>query len=244
MSDVLASATVPLTKPIAVAPVVPPETPAAAQVPAVELQPSGAPETTAAPEASVPETPQAPTSVDTAELLQPFVEELSTKGSLSKESLQNLATKLDAPLEVVELVHDGMLARQATRNNDILTVAGGLETYNEMVKWASGVYTEDESKAFNAALVSGTKDSAITAVNNLRQRFTAVNGSPKVEVAAAQRSPAAPVVTSKAPAVTSVQPFASFQEQCAAQNDKRYGKDSAYTAEVYKRIALSVSKKS
>jgi hypothetical protein len=241
MSDVLASATAPLTKPIAVAPVVPPETPAATQVPAVELQPSGVPETTTALEASVPETN---TQGDTTELLQPFVEELSTKGSLSKESLQNLATKLDAPLEVVELVHDGMLARQATRNNDILTVAGGLETYNEMVKWASGVYTEDESKEFNAALVSGTKDSAITAVNKLRQRFTAVNGSPKVEVAAAQRSPAAPVVAPKAPAVASVQPFASFQEQCAAQNDKRYGKDSAYTAEVYKRIALSVSKKS
>lgn len=238
MSDVIASATVPFVKPVPVPPaaVVPAETPAAAQVPAVELQPSGAPEAPVAPETTVPEVA---TPVDTAELLKPFVDELFAKGSLSQESLQSLATELDAPIEVVELVHDGMLARQASRNNEILTVAGGLDTYNEMVKWASGVYTEEESNVFNAALASGAKDQAITAVNNLKARFTAVNGSPKVDIAAAQRSPAAPVATPRAPAVASVQPFASFKDQCAAQKDKRYGNDTAYTTEVYKRIALS-----
>ncbi len=229
MSDVLASAKVPLEK-------TPPAT-----VDAAEAAVTPAVSTDAVQPAVVPEAPTAPEStesVDFSEVIKPFSEELATKGELSGDSLKALAEKLGAPLEVVELTYEGMRSRQATRNNEILSVAGGQDAYAEMIGWARTSYSSEDAEKFNAALVSGTKDEALAAIRSLKDRFTAVNGSTKAEKAAATQLPTAPVAP-RAPAPAAIVPFASFREQMAAQKDKRYGVDPAYTAEVYKRVALS-----
>ena len=243
MSGVTASATVPFERPqpkpaeTPAAPVVTQETPAAPVVPAETVVPPAAPETPAAPAA--PESQ--PETVDFSAILQPYQEEIAKSGSLSGDSLKSIAEKLGAPLDVVELTYEGMLSRQNKRNNELLSEAGGQETYNEMVKWASGSFSENDAMAFNEALTKGTKEQAVAAIRQLKQKFTAVNGSPTVEVQRAQSVPSpAPVAPKTAPAVpATTKPFGSFEELRLAQKDKRYGSDPVYTAEVYTRASIS-----
>lgn len=240
MGDNTISATVPFERPTPAAPVVPPQAAAPAETPAVT---PAAP--TVEPAVSTPETPTTqPTAetVDFSETIKPYQEELASSGVLSDGSLKALAEKLGAPLDVVQLTYEGMLSRQQRLNTEILQVAGGQETYTEMVKWASGTYSSEEAQAFNEALKSGDKAKATAEVQKLRQKFTAVNGSPTTVQQRAQQSPttAAPVAPTATPAVNSgIKPFGSFEELRLSQKDKRYGADPVYTAEVYQRAAIS-----
>lgn len=240
MGDNTISATVPFERPTPTAPVVPPQAAAPAETPAVT---PAAP--TVEPAVSTAETPTPqPTAetVDFSETIKPYQEELASSGVLSDGSLKALAEKLGAPLDVVQLTYEGMLSRQQRLNNEILQVAGGQETYTEMVKWASSTYAPEEAQAFNEALKSGDKVKAAAEVQKLRQKFTAVNGSPTTVQQRAQQSPttAAPVAPTAAPAGNSgIKPFGSFEELRLAQRDKRYGSDPVFTAEVYQKAAIS-----
>ena len=240
MGDNTISATVPFERPTPAAPVVPPQAAAPAVTPAA---PPTAP--VVEPAAPTPETPApqpAAETVDFSETIKPYQEELASSGVLSDGSLKALAEKLGAPLDVVQLTYEGMLSRQQRLNNEILQVAGGQETYTEMVKWASGSYSSEEAQAFNEALKSGDKARASAEVQKLRQKFTAVNGSPTAEQQRAQANPtpAAPVASTAAPTGNSgLKPFGSFEELRLAQKDKRYGTDPVYTSEVYQKAAIS-----
>ena len=175
-------------------------------------------------------------------ILQPYQQELATKGTLSEESLQKLAQDLGAPRELVDYTYKGMLAVRQERDTSIIESAGGIDSYKEMVGWATGVYTPEEAQAFNESLVSGTKDEAIAAVRALRQKFTAVNGSPKAEQKQLQ-TPPAPTVPVRGPqqvsSATEVKPFASLSELMEAQRDPRYLKNKEYTDNVYLRAMIS-----
>src|SRR5574343_14523 len=176
MGDNTISATVPFERPTPAAPVVQPQAAAPAETPAVT---PAAP--TVGPAVSTAETPTPqPTAetVDFSETIKPYQEELASSGVLSDGSLKALAEKLGAPLDVVQLTYEGMLSRQQRLNNEILQVAGGQETYTEMVKWASSTDAPEEAQAFNKALKSSYKVKAAAEVQKLRQKFTAVNGSP------------------------------------------------------------------
>lgn len=238
MSDNVITAKVPFEKPPIAAEVDP-------KVPAVQEVPEGTldagtppvPPTEAVPPAAEPEA--APT-VDYSELMAPFQEELISSGELSNESLDKLAEALKAPRELIEVTYEGMKSRQAARETEILTVAGGRDSYNEMVTWAATAFSAEETQAFNTALVSGTKGDALEAISQLRSKFTAVNGTPAAVVTEStkQRPSATPVAT-RPPADPALKPFESFSELMEAQRDKRYGTDSAYTNMVYKRAAVS-----
>lgn len=231
MSEITASATTPFVKP-SVAAVVPPVV-----VPEVPADTVGAPviPVVAPVVAEVPVVP--PVVADYAAIMQPYKDELSAKGSLSKESLSTLATALNAPLDVVELTYEGMKSRQQSRNMDILQAAGGEPTYLEMVQWATTVYTSEEAQAFNATLSNGSKEDAISAVGKLRERFTAVQGSPRSEVQKAQETIVTPVAP-RAP-VAAIVPYMNFESLRLAQKDKRYGTDPEYTAAHYARVNIS-----
>lgn len=231
MSEITASATVPFVKPTA-APVVP-VMPVAASVPEAEVAPIVA----EVPVVPVPE-PAAPVVADYAAMMKPFSDELSTTGVLTKESLALLAEKLGAPMDVIELTYEGMRSRQQTRNAAILQAAGGEPTYLEMVQWASTVYTSEEAQAFNMLLGGGDTNEAIGAIGKLRERFTAVKGSPSAEVTKAQQAPPTAPTAPVAPAAK-VTPYMNFEELRLAQRDKRYGTDPRYTADVYSRALIS-----
>lgn len=221
------------TAPVVEQPTVPP-TQAATQVP-------GTPEVPAqgtAPEAP-PQVPAADTP-DFSSILKQANDEIATKGSISKESLAKIAEASGVPEVLLNYAHEGMKVERATRDSQVLVAAGGEPAYLEMVKWATQAYTSDEAYAFNSALVSGTKEEALAAVSSLRQKFTAVNGSPKSVVASATNVSTVPVSAPKVPSQNpTIVPFANLSELSAAQKDAKYGKDKAYTDLVYARTAIS-----
>lgn len=227
MSEIIASATTPFVKPTA-APVVP-VMPIVAPVPEAIVE--------APVVAEVPVVPE-PVVADYAAMMKPFSDELSTTGVLTKESLALLAEKLGAPMDVIELTYEGMRSRQQTRNAAILQAAGGEPTYLEMVQWASTVYTSEEAQAFNMLLGGGDTGEAISAIGKLRERFTAVKGSPSAEVTKAQQAPPTAPTAPVAPAAK-VTPYMNFEELRLAQRNKLYGTDPRYTADVYSRALIS-----
>lgn len=193
------------------------------------------------PKTKVPEADE-PSKVIT-ELISAANEELSTTGKLSEESRQKLAEASGLPKEFVELTYEGMVARQQRTNNELLGVAGGQEAYLEMVNWATKAYAPEQATAFNSALKSGDLSKAKAAVEELKTKFAEVNGSPK-----ALQSKAASLVTpvpsgAPAPQTTqanlNVKPYSSFSDMTEAMKDKRYGRDTEYTREVYARVNLS-----
>lgn len=216
----------------AAAPVVPPSEPTP-----VAAEPQ-------APEATAAESTIDNTAVIT-ETISAANEELATTGKLTEDSLKKLAEVTSLPQEFIEVAYEGMLHRQQKNNAEILGVAGGTEAYTEMVTWATSVYSAEEAAAFNSALKGGNLQSAKEAVAALRKKFTEVNGSPKALIAKATQVPAGSVPSPSTPGTAqtnvnpAVKPFASFAEVTEAMKDKRYGKDNAYTAEVYRRVQIS-----
>lgn len=230
-TDVVSATPVPFEKPTAtVAPAVPtagavPEAPAVAPV---------------VPEAPAEAQTAEPSAESMEEILKPFHEELASTGEIKPESIKALAEKLGAPEEIVRYTYAGMKAERVARDSEILSAVGGSDSYREMVTWAQGAFSPEEAQAFNSALVGGTKEQAMSAVMGLKQRFTAVNGSPKNEIAAAtQKQTTVPAVTPQKPAVAAVKPFGAFSELVEAQRDKRYGTNAEYTTEVINRLRIS-----
>lgn len=245
------SAVVPYGRPVP-SPEAPPPA-VAAPAPASVVPAPAAPEVPTAPAAPevpvAPEVPEAP-EVDEAsyaELMAPYTQELNETGTLSNESIQNLATQFKVPTEIIEYTYKGMLQAQHERDQSILAVCDGLEGYQEMVRWAGvgGGYTEEEVDSFNEAITRGSSAEALEHVRALKQRFTEVNGSARAKVAqATQRTTAAPLpaTPSAAPVVPqapAVQPFGSFSELVEAQRDPRYAKERAYTDSVIARLQAS-----
>ena len=229
-TDVVSATPVPFEKPAAP---VAPEAQAAAPVPAEAPVPPVVPEAPAEAQAAEP-------SVESMEeILRPFHEELATTGEIKPESIKVLAEKLGAPEEIVRYTYAGMKAERVARDTEILSAIGGIDTYKEMVTWASSVFTPEEAQAFNSALVSGTKEQAMTAVMSLKQRFTAVNGSPKADIAAATQRQTTVPVAAPHQAAPAIKPFGSFSELVEAQRDKRYGTNAEYTTEVINRLRVS-----
>jgi len=186
--------------------------------------------------------PEAQPEAPPAELeavLQPFQEELASTGELSEESIGRLSEQLQVPPELVKFTYEGMRVTRQRRDAEVLQTVGGSEAYQAMVQWASSSYKPEDAEAFNRAIISGTKEEALQAVQQLRQKFTEVNGSFQPRNA----PPAPPSVPAQRTAASSsrpsVEPFADLGELMSAQKDARYGKDSRYTQHVYQRASIS-----
>lgn len=213
--------------------------------PVPPANPEGTPQPEVSSEAPKAETEGTEPSPVIQELISAANEELATTGKLSDESRQKLAEASGLPKEFVELTYEGMLARQQRINNELLNLAGGQEAYLEMVRWATAAYSPEQAEAFNSALKSGDLIKAKDAVTALKTKFTEVNGSPKAlqtKVASLNNSiPSGAQVaqTATQPQTSEVKPYASFNDMAEAMKDKRYGKDTEYTKEVYRRAHLS-----
>lgn len=249
MSSNVVTAVVPLEKPVQDQPeknspvVDTPQNQTPSPVPPANPEGTSQPEVPS--EAPKAETEGTEPSAIIQELISAANEELATTGKLSEESRQKLAEASGLPKEFVELTYEGMVVRQQRINNELLSLAGGQEAYLEMVKWATSAYSSDQAKDFNDALKSGDLTKAKDAVVALRTKFTEVNGSPKaLQTKAASLNTPVPsgakvAQTATQPQTPEVKPFASFNDMAEAMRDKRYGKDTEYTKEVYRRAHLS-----
>ena len=105
-------------------------------------------------------------------------------------------------------------------------MVGGEEAYSEMASWASKNMSDGEKKAYNAAVNSADMDTVKLAVDGLRAKYQAANGTEPNLV----QGKATPVAE---------QGYASWAEVTQAMADPRYSKDPAYQAAVKAKIANS-----
>lgn len=174
-----------------------------------------------------PETPAEAAAKFGMQAFTPFFEEYANNnGTLTDESYQKIEA-MGFDRELVDAFIDGQLARtEREASKAISQVFEDRATYDEAVKWAAVNLSDADLATFNAQVMQ-SKEAATMALDWLKgkyERSTASSAKPAL-------------VQGGTGSTTSSQGFTSRNEAVAAINDPRYGKDSAYTAEVQRRIA-------
>src|SRR5690606_21046883 len=106
---------------------------------------------------------------------------------------------------------------------------GGADQYAAMIEWARTALTEDEVRAYDAAVNSFDEATMLNAVRGLAARFRAEGGTAGSLVNTSRGRPAGAgdVYESKAQLVE-------------AMRDPRYAKDAGYRAEVQAKLQRSL----
>ena len=165
-------------------------------------------------------------AVDNAGLdMSSLADEYAQNGQLADKSYEALE-KSGIPREYVDQFIAGQKAIGEQQTNTVKNMVGGDEAYNEMAKWASDNMSEGEKKAYNSAVNSADMDTVKLAVDGLRAKYQAANGSEPSLV----QGKATPVAE---------QGYSSWAEVTEAMADPRYSKDPAYQAAVKAKIANS-----
>jgi hypothetical protein len=155
-----------------------------------------------------------------------FENEFISNGGLSDESYKKL-NEAGIPKSMVDSYIKGQEAIAQKFIDEVYSLAGGNEGYASMTQWAASNVAEDELKAFNSIMASGKKELITLAVTGMVSRWKASEGSkPKL-------------TQGRVSGPSRVQGYQSPQEMVKAMQDKRYGKDPAYTRAVEDRVARS-----
>lgn len=144
---------------------------------------------------------------------------------LSEEELANFSEK---ELQYIDMVVDGIKAKQEKNNNEIYSLVGGESSYQELQEWGVNNLSEDEQAAFNEALFSNNMNLAKLAVEGLKARYEAANG----------KSPDR-VIEGGGSANTSNKPYSSVTEYINETQTLEYKRNPEYRAEVESRRNLS-----
>ena len=156
--------------------------------------------------------------------LDNYYSEYEKNGSLSEKSYKNLADKgLDKTL--VDSYIDGQSALADKHVGSIHSVVGGKEKYDNIVKWASANLADNEVKAFNDMMDSGTLDQAQLAISGIQAKYNSVNQEPSL--------------FSGERADTSKGAYRSVGEMLTDINNPKYATDSAFRADVEAKVKAS-----
>lgn len=104
---------------------------------------------------------------------------------------------------------------------------GGLDFYNQAIKWAAENLSQEEIAAYDGILNNGDRGAVTFAVKSLIQQFKAngdYDGAP---------------VSGKAVKGQGLKPFRSQAELARAINNPKYREDPAYRLDVEQRLAVS-----
>ena len=102
--------------------------------------------------------------------------EWETEGKLSEANYKALEAVGISP-EMVEMYAKGVEAqRTATEAEMLAPVGGNMETYTEMVTWASNELPDAEIDSFNAVLETGNTPAIKLAVAELAAKYNTANG--------------------------------------------------------------------
>ena len=154
-----------------------------------------------------------------------LAQEYAEKGQLGDESYKALEQS-GIPKAYVDQFIAGQKAIGEQQTNTVKDMVGGDEAYTEMASWASKNMSEGEKKAYNAAVNSADMDTVKLAVDGLRAKYQAANGTEP----SLMQGKATPVAE---------QGFESWAEVTAAMADPRYSKDPAYQEAVKQKLANS-----
>ena len=154
-----------------------------------------------------------------------LAQEYAEKGQLGDESYKALEQS-GIPKAYVDQFIAGQKAIGEQQTNNVKSMVGGEEAYNEMAQWASKNMSDGEKKAYNEAVNSSNMDTVKLAVDSLKAKYQAANGTEPNLV----QGKATPVAE---------QGYDSWAQVTEAMADPRYAKDPAYQAAVKAKIANS-----
>lgn len=158
--------------------------------------------------------------------LDDFASEYNQNQGLSPESYEKLE-KAGYPRNIVDQYIDGQKARVALYESEIKSVAGGDQTFSEMVEWARANLSPAEINAYNAAIDSGDLAKAKLAVSGVHGRFSASRPTePNLFKGA----------TSATPSQEAYESIAQMQKDMASPE---YKNDPAFRAKVERKLANS-----
>lgn len=179
----------------------------------------------AAPEAPKPapeETPKALQGVDIPALAANWTKD----GKLSDESYAELE-KRGFTRGDVDSFFAGAVALAEKRDEAILSGAQvSREEFGTLAEWAKANLKPAEVEAINTALKDGTPESAALALQGLKTKYTAANGSD-------------PKLLGGSNANSGADGFKTMSDWKAAMKDPRYAKDEGYRKQVEARLAVS-----
>ena len=120
------------------------------------------------------------------------------------------------------------MAKAEVYRSKVLNLAGGEDSYEEMVNWARRNYSEEERAAYNEAVNSGDLVKAKFALDALKANFQSKHGKDPDKTISGDK--------------TSGQGFDAFESEAEvvqAMSDPRYNKDPAYRAKVESKLGRS-----
>lgn len=105
-----------------------------------------------------------------------YAEELSTNGSLSDNSYQELQNA-GIPKDMVDAYIAGQTALANQQLSEVKNTVGGDQAYNDLTQWAVNNLTQQEITAFNNTVENADIETAKFAVQGLYSRFQQAQGS-------------------------------------------------------------------
>tara|TARA_R110002096_G_scaffold147398_4_gene307213 strand:- start:1130 stop:1915 length:786 start_codon:yes stop_codon:yes gene_type:complete len=155
-----------------------------------------------------------------------FGEELQMNGEVSEESKQQMVD-WGLPREVVEAHIEGQQARLQLEIQTVQSEAGGPDSYNEMIEWASQNLDQTDQQVFDQSVTQGNVDQMIFAVRSLKARWEASGGR------------SGSLIQGDTSAAQSYTGYRSLAELTQAMKDPRYKDDVAYRRDVETRLSNS-----
>ena len=155
-------------------------------------------------------------------------------GELSKETQEQLSKMNPAEVAAEYLKYRQQIEANRQPEEDISDsqvaelrgIAGGDESYQEMIAWASETLTPQDIQRYDNVIASGNYDAISFAVEALKSKYTEAMG---VEGQLFKGKPAS----------NTRDVFRSQAEVVAAMSDARYDRDPAYRQDVFAKLERS-----
>lgn len=156
-----------------------------------------------------------------------FNGEYAKDGKLSDDSYKALEAKGYSKATVDQFIRgqEAINADATAALADIKSVAGGDEGYTNLTAWASQTLKPTEIAEFNEAVSSNKPGIVKAAVQALKAKFDATEGTDPKLLGGNFKS--------------STDSFRSYAEVTKAMSDPRYGKDPAYTKDIEQKVLRS-----
>ena len=167
-----------------------------------------------------------------AELITNASQMYADTGELTPEVLEQFNSMSSADLVNAYMEMQGNLPSQSSPDlsesevNQIKNFAGGEESYNNLMQWASGNMDQADVAAFDSIVEKGDARSIKLAVAGIKAQYEAMNGFE------------GEMLTGRAPQ-QQADVFRSQAEVVAAMSDPRYDRDPAYRKDVFEKLDRS-----
>ena len=151
------------------------------------------------------------------------------ENSLKDETYTELQSKFGLSKDEVNKYIQYRQADADEFASEIFGMAGGEQSYQSMLGWASNNLPKGDIDQLNDTLASGDRDTVRVEVMKLHTKYREAVGS----------DARSPVSGSTNTATSGPKPFASLQEAVEARKDKRFELDPAYRQQWEQRVGAS-----